>query len=106
MEIYKSREWPHGAAFTYFLLQHKTQPGTKTIFKVTVIRLEDDDDIDFVDARLVLHVADAPDPPPDGGDVEGSRFAKEQRNDSHTVEMIEEGKDKVMRVYTFGVERR
>jgi hypothetical protein len=94
---------PNGAAFAYFLLQHKAQLGPKTIPKVTVIRPENDDDIDFVDAILVFHVAHAPNPPPDGGDVDTSGFAKEKRHDSHTVDMVEEGKNDVIRVHTFGL---
>jgi hypothetical protein len=85
---------PNGAAFAYFLLQHKAQLGPKKITKVTVTRPENDDDIDFVDAGLVFHVADAPDPPPDGG------VAKEKRHNSHTVEMVEEGTNSVIRVHT------
>lgn len=91
---------PNGAAFAYFLLQHKAQLGYKTINTITVVRPENDDDIDFVDASLVFHVADAPDPPLDEG--EGSGFAKEKRHDSHMVEMIEQGKRNVMRVHRFG----
>lgn len=49
---------PNGAAFAYFLMQHKAQLGQKVITKVTVFRPENDDDVDFVDASLCFHVAD------------------------------------------------
>jgi hypothetical protein len=56
---------PNGAAFAYFLMQHKSELGYKTIPEVTVFRPENDDDNDFVDASLVFRVADAPEPPAD-----------------------------------------
>ncbi|KAF2749730.1 hypothetical protein M011DRAFT_397773 [Sporormia fimetaria CBS 119925] len=56
---------PNGAAFAYFLMQHKRVLGPKTITDVTIFRPENDDDNDFVDASLVFYVADAPTPPPD-----------------------------------------
>ena len=65
--------------------------------KITVVRPENDADIDFVDASLVFHVVDAPEPPPD----EEGGFAKEKRHDSHTVEMIEQSSTNVLRTHTF-----
>jgi hypothetical protein len=50
---------PNGAAFAYFLMQHKAELGQKTITKVTVFRAETDDDLAFVDPHLVFHVEDA-----------------------------------------------
>ncbi|USP74807.1 uncharacterized protein yc1106_02081 [Curvularia clavata] len=47
---------PNGAAFAYFLMQHKAQLGQKTITKITVFRPENGDDNDFVDASLCFHV--------------------------------------------------
>ncbi|EMD94635.1 hypothetical protein COCC4DRAFT_147813 [Bipolaris maydis ATCC 48331] len=58
---------PNGAAFAYFLMQHKAQLGQKIITKVTVFRPENDDDVDFVDASLCFHVAD-------GGQVAGEEM--------------------------------
>ena len=49
---------PNGAAFAYFLMQHKKELGHKTITKVTVFRAETDDDSAFVDPHLVFHVGD------------------------------------------------
>lgn len=49
---------PNGAAFAYFLMQHKAELGQKTITKVTVFRAETDDDLAFVDPNLVFHVED------------------------------------------------
>ena len=49
---------PNGAAFAYFLMQHKAQLGRKTITKVTVFRAETDDEMAFVDPNLVFHVED------------------------------------------------
>jgi hypothetical protein len=83
--------------FAYFLLQHKAELGHKTVAKITVVRPESDADIDFVDASLVFHVVDAPEPPPD----EEGGFAKEKRHDSHTVEMIEQNSSNVVRTHTF-----
>jgi hypothetical protein len=54
---------PNGAAFANFLMQHKKELGYKTISDVTITRPENDDDNDFVDATLVFHVADVPEPP-------------------------------------------
>ncbi|KAH6025740.1 hypothetical protein HBI83_061410 [Parastagonospora nodorum] len=88
---------PNGAVFAYFLLQHKADIGHKTVAKITVVRPESDADIDFVDASLVFHVVDAPEPPPD---QEGG-FAKEMRHDSHTVEMTEQSSSNVVRTHTF-----
>ncbi|KAJ4335147.1 hypothetical protein N0V87_006301 [Didymella glomerata] len=50
---------PNGAAFAYFLMQHKAELGQKTITKVTMFRAETDDDLAFVDPHLVFHVEDA-----------------------------------------------
>ena len=50
---------PNGAAFAYFLMQHKAELGRKRITKVTVFRTETDDDLAFVDPNLVFHVGDA-----------------------------------------------
>lgn len=47
---------PNGAAFAYFLMQHKAELGQKTITKVTVFRAETADDLAFVDPNLVFHV--------------------------------------------------
>ncbi|KAK1908835.1 hypothetical protein P3342_006714 [Pyrenophora teres f. teres] len=58
---------PNGTAFAYFLMQHKAQLGQKTITKITVFRPENDDELEFVDASLVFHVEDGPEPPPDDG---------------------------------------
>ncbi|KAJ4316879.1 hypothetical protein N0V94_005221 [Neodidymelliopsis sp. IMI 364377] len=49
---------PNGAAFAYFLMQHKADLGRKTITHVTVFRAETDDDVGFVDPHLVFHVGD------------------------------------------------
>lgn len=49
---------PNGAAFAYFLMQHKAELGHKTISKVTVFRAETDDDLAFMDPHLVFHVED------------------------------------------------
>jgi hypothetical protein len=49
---------PNGAAFAYFLMQHKAQLGHKTITKITIFRPENNDDVDFVDASLCFHVGD------------------------------------------------
>ncbi|KAF1844423.1 uncharacterized protein K460DRAFT_250326, partial [Cucurbitaria berberidis CBS 394.84] len=57
---------PNGAAFAYFLMQHKVQLGYKSIGKVTVFKPETDDDLAFVDPSLVFHVEDAPLPSQDG----------------------------------------
>jgi hypothetical protein len=87
---------PNGATFAYFLMQHKAQLGHKTITKVTVIRPETIDDNDFVDASLVFHVADATEPPADEAES-----VKTKRQNSHTVEVIENGNDSVMRMHEF-----
>ncbi|KAJ4341283.1 hypothetical protein N0V95_007289 [Ascochyta clinopodiicola] len=49
---------PSGAAFAYFLMQHKKELGHKTVTHVTVFRAETDDDLAFVDPHLVFHVGD------------------------------------------------
>ncbi|KAF1923546.1 uncharacterized protein M421DRAFT_425767 [Didymella exigua CBS 183.55] len=49
---------PNGAAFAYFLMQHKAELGNKIIGKVTVFRAEIDDDLAFMDPNLVFHVED------------------------------------------------
>ncbi|EDU43710.1 conserved hypothetical protein [Pyrenophora tritici-repentis Pt-1C-BFP] len=70
---------PNGAAFAYFLMQHKAQLGQKTITKITVFRPDNDDDLDFVDASLVFHVEDGPEPPPDamaGTDTEDAHIVR------------------------------
>ncbi|KAF2028876.1 hypothetical protein EK21DRAFT_101493 [Setomelanomma holmii] len=67
---------PNGAVFAYFLMQHKAQLGHKTITRITVVRPENDDENDFVDASLIFHVKTAPDPPLDddgNGDVKVKR---------------------------------
>jgi hypothetical protein len=46
-------------------MQHKAELGYKTITDVTVTRPETDDEFNWVDATLVFHVANAPEPPPD-----------------------------------------
>jgi hypothetical protein len=51
---------PNGAAFAYFLMQHKAELGHKRIAQVTVFRAETDDDLAFVDPHLVFHVEDVP----------------------------------------------
>jgi hypothetical protein len=56
---------PNGAAFAYFLFQHKSQLGYKTISKITIVRPETDDPVDFADPSLVFHVVDADEPPED-----------------------------------------
>ncbi|KAH7071743.1 hypothetical protein FB567DRAFT_612413 [Paraphoma chrysanthemicola] len=89
---------PNGAVFAYFLLQHKAQLGYKTITKVTVIRPESDDENDFVDASLIFHVEDAPEPPAD--DESGS--TKIKRQDNRTVEVVHSDKNSVIRIYRFG----
>ena len=53
---------PNGAAFAYFLIQHKAQLGQKTITKITVFRPENGDDVDFVDASLCFHVSEGVQP--------------------------------------------
>jgi hypothetical protein len=58
---------PNGAAFAYFLMQHKAELGLKTITRVTVFRAETDDDLAFVDPNLVFHVGDVKE---DGGEEE------------------------------------
>jgi hypothetical protein len=50
-------------------MQHKAELGHKTVSRVTVFRPENEDDSDFVDASLVFHVEDAPEPPPDEGEM-------------------------------------
>jgi hypothetical protein len=77
-------------------MQHKAQLGHKTITKITVIRPETNDDNDFVDASLVFHVADAAEPP-----LDEAESVKTKRQDSHAVEVIDNGKDSVMRVHKF-----
>lgn len=49
---------PNGAAFAYFLMQHKRELGMKTIQRITVFKAETEDDIALVDPYLVFHVAD------------------------------------------------
>lgn len=49
---------PNGAAFAYFLMQHKKELGLKTITHVTVFRAETDDDSAFVDPHLMFRVGD------------------------------------------------
>lgn len=49
---------PNGAAFAYFLMQHKSVLGRKTISHITIFRPETDEDAGFVDANLAFHVAD------------------------------------------------
>ena len=46
---------PDGAAFAYFLMQHRAELGRKTITKVTVFRAEMDDDLAYVDPGLMFH---------------------------------------------------
>ena len=46
-------------------MQHKAQLGYKSISKITVVKPEVDDDLAFVDAALVFHVEDVPEPPHD-----------------------------------------
>jgi hypothetical protein len=78
-------------------MQHKAQLGYKTITKITIVRPETDDDNDFVDASLVFHVEDVPEPPPD--EEEGGKL---KRRDSHAVEVIKQGRDNMARVHKFG----
>lgn len=54
-----------------------------------------------MDASLVFHVADAPEPPPD--EEEGGK-AKEKRVDSYdyAVDTVEVKNDGIRRVHTFG----
>lgn len=49
---------PNGAAFAYFLMQHKRELGPRTIRKVTVFRADTDDDLAFVDPYLAFHIGD------------------------------------------------
>ena len=63
---------PNGAAFAYFLMQHKAELGRKTITKVTVFRTETDDDLAFVDPNLVFHVGDVKKEDGEGDDDEES----------------------------------
>ncbi|KAL5115490.1 hypothetical protein ACEQ8H_006631 [Pleosporales sp. CAS-2024a] len=71
---------PNGAVFAYFLLQHKAQLGPKTITRVTIIRPENDAYVDWVDASLVFHVADAADPGP-GAHQDGGVIGNDKRHD-------------------------
>ncbi|KAJ4372914.1 hypothetical protein N0V83_003205 [Neocucurbitaria cava] len=57
---------PNGAAFAYFLMQHKAELGYKIITKVTVFQPDTDDPVDIVDPSLVFHVEEAPEPPAEG----------------------------------------
>lgn len=57
---------PNGAAFAYFLVQHKAELGRKRVGKVTVFRAETDDDLAFVDPHLVFHVEDGEEEGRDG----------------------------------------
>ncbi|KAF1914819.1 hypothetical protein BDU57DRAFT_596691 [Ampelomyces quisqualis] len=93
---------PNGATFAYFLLQHKAQLGYKTISKVTIFRPDSDDDIEFVDASLLFHVVDAPEPEPDE-DVERGGKVNEKRVDSYdcAAEIFENGK-RIRSVHRFG----
>lgn len=50
---------PSGAAFAYFLMQHKRELGRKRIRKVTVFKAKTDDDTAFVNPCLAFHVSDA-----------------------------------------------
>ncbi|RMZ68536.1 cytochrome p450 [Pyrenophora seminiperda CCB06] len=59
---------PNGAAFAFFLMQHKAQLGQKTITKITVFVPGDGSISDFIDPpSLVFHVEDGPQLPPDDG---------------------------------------
>ncbi|KAH7406736.1 hypothetical protein DE146DRAFT_753290 [Phaeosphaeria sp. MPI-PUGE-AT-0046c] len=89
----------NGATFAYFLIQHKAELGYKTITKVTIIRPESDDDNDFVDASLVFHVGEAPEPPPD----EEERKASEPKQANYAVEVVEEDVREILRVHEFSV---
>lgn len=90
---------PNGAAFAYFLMQHKAQLGDKTITKVTVIRPENEDPIDLVDPSLVFHVANVPPPPANGGHA-----AKVQkRRAQEKVEVVQQGKNNVIRTHKFEI---
>ncbi|KAJ4986345.1 hypothetical protein SVAN01_08162 [Stagonosporopsis vannaccii] len=66
---------PNGAAFAYFLMQHKRELGRKTIQRVTVLRAETDDDVAFVDPYLVFHVADVEGNEDENGRDDGEREA-------------------------------
>lgn len=90
---------PNGATFAYFLIQHKAELGYKTITKVTIIRPESDDDNDFVDASLVFHVEDAPEPPP----YEGGTKKKDEKQPKYVVEVVEEDDDEMLRVHEFSI---
>ncbi|KAH7066992.1 hypothetical protein BKA63DRAFT_571383 [Paraphoma chrysanthemicola] len=93
-----------GAMFGIFLESPKTGASSncatryKTITMVTVIRPENDDENDFVDASLIFHVEDAPEPPAD--DENGS--TKVKRQDNRTVEVVHQDKNSVIRTYRFG----
>jgi hypothetical protein len=91
---------PNGAAFAYFLLQHKSELGYKTINKVTVMRAETDDDNNFVDPYLVFHVVDAPAPP---SDPEGGSVGMKRRDSTQSVEVVQQGNKNMLRVHRFVV---
>ena len=69
---------PNGAAFGYFLMQHKLELGPKRISRITIFRDEVDAPNNWVDPNLVFHVDDAPEPPPD--DDEETRVLNLGRN--------------------------
>jgi len=78
-------------------MQHKAQLGQKSITKITVFRPENDDDLDFVDASLVFHVENGPEPPPDDGTM-----ADADMGDVHVVQKkatVKLDKKNVVRVH-------
>ena len=87
---------PNGAAFAYFLVQHKAQLGPKIITKITIIRPETDDENDFVDPSLVFQVGDAPQLVPDEH-ILNNRADYE----NSTAMTSRAGKDRIVRIHVF-----
>lgn len=62
---------PNGAAFAYFLMQHKAELGNKRISKITVFTEEQNEDmLMLTDPNLVFYVEDVPEEKHVAGDVQ------------------------------------